>query len=265
MSDDFLAREQELLGGAFSSSGLDSAGGGGEVDFSASAFPDLDALDGNAPIPSAPSRSIPSGLGDGFGDFDAISPSSAAPATDVKVTGDADLDQFESQYPDLDGVSQSTQPSFQPAFLAQAPSQPSFQTPLYPTEAEEEEPEVIREWRTKQEEEIRQRDEASLKKKRETIAKAEQSIDDFYKDYNSKIERNVKQNKDSEVEFAAAQEAALSAGTTWSRISDLVELQNSQSKTIARAGPGTTDLARYKEILLRLKREGENAPGAGGY
>lgn len=71
--------------------------------------------------------------------------------------------------------------------------------------------------------------------------------------------------RDSEIEFASNQEAALSAGTTWSRITDLLELQNSQSKSIARAGPGTTDLTRFKEVLLRLKREGENAPGAGGY
>ena len=29
-------------------------------------------------------------------------------------------------------------------------------------------------------------------------------------------------------------------------------MQNSQSKTIARAGPNTTDLSRFKEVLLRL-------------
>jgi len=59
--------------------------------------------------------------------------------------------------------------------------------------------------------------------------------------------------------------ASLSSGTTWERICDLIELQNSQSKTIARTGAGTTDLTRFKEVLLRLKREGDAAPGAGGY
>jgi hypothetical protein len=58
---------------------------------------------------------------------------------------------------------------------------------------------------------------------------------------------------------------SLSTGTTWQRICELVELENSQSKTSARAGPGTTDLSRFKEVLLRLKREGDAAPGAGGY
>lgn len=109
MSDDFLAREQAILGGSFSPTGLDSSGG--DVDFSASAFPDLDAFDGDAPIPSASARSLSNGLGDGFGDFETI-PSMGSfngpPPTDVKVTGDADLDQFESQFPDLDVVRDAT-------------------------------------------------------------------------------------------------------------------------------------------------------------
>lgn len=105
MSDDFLAREQAILGGSFSPTGLDG-GSGGDIDFGASAFPDLDALDGNAPIP-APARSLSNGFGDGFDDFENIPslPSlNGPPPTDVKVTGDADLDEFESQFPDLDVV-----------------------------------------------------------------------------------------------------------------------------------------------------------------
>lgn len=71
--------------------------------------------------------------------------------------------------------------------------------------------------------------------------------------------------RDAEADYIASLEAALSGGTTWNRICDLVDLQNSQSKTIARAGAGTTDLTRFKEILLRLKRKGDQAPGAAGY
>ena len=59
--------------------------------------------------------------------------------------------------------------------------------------------------------------------------------------------------------------ASLSQGTTGQRICDVIELQNAQSKTIARSGPGATDLTRFKEVLLRLKREGDAAPGAAGY
>ena len=59
--------------------------------------------------------------------------------------------------------------------------------------------------------------------------------------------------------------ASLSQGTTWQRICTIIELENSQSKTIARSGPNATDLTRFKEVLLRLKREGDAAPGAAGY
>lgn len=68
-----------------------------------------------------------------------------------------------------------------------------------------------------------------------------------------------------EQEYLSSLTDSLSSGTTWSRIADLIELQNSQSKTLARAGPGTTDLTRFKEVLVRLRREGESAPGAAGY
>ena len=71
--------------------------------------------------------------------------------------------------------------------------------------------------------------------------------------------------RDSEAEYLTSLTDSLSRGTTWDRICDYVELQNSQSKTLARAGPGTTELSRYREVLLRLRREGTGAPGAAGY
>lgn len=57
----------------------------------------------------------------------------------------------------------------------------------------------------------------------------------------------------------------LAEGTTWSRVTKLIDLQNSQSKTVAKSGPGSTDLSRMKEVLLSLRREGDSAPGSAGY
>ena len=71
--------------------------------------------------------------------------------------------------------------------------------------------------------------------------------------------------RDHEAEYLSELTDKLSKGTAWERIADLIELQNSQSKTLSRTGPGTTDLTRFKEVLLRLKREGTAAPGAAGY
>ena len=54
---------------------------------------------------------------------------------------------------------------------------------------------TTRQWREAQAEQIKARDEASKQKRQETIAKAERSIDQFYEDYNSKKERNIRENK----------------------------------------------------------------------
>lgn len=72
-------------------------------------------------------------------------------------------------------------------------------------------------------------------------------------------------HRETEEEFLQHLTDSLSTGTTWERICEFVELENSQSKTLARAGTATTDLTRFKEVLLRLRREGESAPGAAGY
>ncbi|KAF9517474.1 hypothetical protein BS47DRAFT_1375629 [Hydnum rufescens UP504] len=261
MSDDFLAREAAVLGTNFSSSGAGL--GGAEIDFdrAASAFPELD-LDSDVPAVPVPSRGLESsggGLTDGFGAFEGSLPSLNGHSNhNVKVTGGDDVvHRFESEFPPVS--------NYEPPFIAQPQSRPSFQTPIYQAQVEDDEPEVIRQWRERQEEAIRRRDESSAQKKHDTIKKAEAAIDEFYKEYNSKTERTIKENKEAEAEFLSNLESSLSTGTTWSRICDIIELQNSQSKTIARAGPGTTDLTRYKEVLLRLKREGESAPGAAGY
>ena len=52
-----------------------------------------------------------------------------------------------------------------------------------------------REWREKQQEEIRARDEASKAKRQETISKAERALEDFYEDYSRKKEKNIAENK----------------------------------------------------------------------
>ena len=109
---DFLSRESELLGGSFS----DVTGGGGlssstkpediDLDAAASAFPDID-LDGDftssLPVPSANATSASSGVGaqETFS-FDSFSPvQKSAGRSDVKVTGDDEIEKFESSFPDI--------------------------------------------------------------------------------------------------------------------------------------------------------------------
>ncbi|KAI0709627.1 clathrin light chain [Fomitopsis betulina] len=264
---DFLARESELLGDEFTGTptGGSYATAGGEMDFdrAASAFPDI-SLDGTDDVPSF-TAAPPASTG-GFS-FDDFSSPPRERQTDVKVTGDDEIEKFEDQFPDIEVPSGPvSQPIFgaAPTFAPQPQPSALTSTPIL-NHVEEEEPEVIKQWRERQAEEIKARDEASKRKREETVSKAERSIDQFYEEYAAKKERNIRENKEHEEEFLAKMTDSLSDGTTWQRICDLIELQNSQSKTVARAGPGTTDLTRFKEVLLRLKREGDAAPGAAGY
>ncbi len=112
-----------------------------------------------------------------------------------------------------------TSPPPQPSFGAAPPFAPRPQpstfssTPILAQQLEEEEPQVIkyamysylmflylslclfRDWREKQADEIKARDEASKAKREETIAKAERSIDQFYEEYASKKEKAIRENK----------------------------------------------------------------------
>lgn len=95
--EDFLSRESQVLGGQFSS--------GDDIDFdrAASAFPDI-SLDGSGDIPTptlggAPVLSHQTSTSS-YADFDEFS--TPPPHNDVKVTGDDEIEQFESQFPDLD-------------------------------------------------------------------------------------------------------------------------------------------------------------------
>ncbi|KAG6886323.1 hypothetical protein C0993_006733 [Termitomyces sp. T159_Od127] len=237
-----------------------------QIDFdrAASAFPDI-SLDGDGDIPLPPqTRPVTQTTSVfSFGDLD--TPASNA----VKVTGDDELEKFENEFPDIDvGQPQPplTQPSYSGATYAPRPQPSAYtSTPILNQTIEEDEPQVIKDWREKQQAEIAAREEAAKARRQENITKAERAIDEFYENYSQKKERNIRENKDAEADYLAKLSDSLSSGTTWERICEIIELQNSQSKTIARTGAGTTDLTRYKEVLLRLKRDGDKAPGAAGY
>ncbi|CAH7686578.1 clathrin light chain [Phakopsora pachyrhizi] len=177
-----------------------------------------------------------------------------------------DLVNFQDQYPDLShDVPSSPQANGfgGPAQSLYANQSSPYATPnVYAHTQDEEESVHIKEWRKTQQEEIRQRDERSTAKREETIIAAEKAIDDFYKGYNSQKEKNIARNKEQEASYLQSRDDQLGKGTTWERIADIIELVDSRSKT---CGKSNRDLSRFKEVLLSLKREGENAPGAAGY
>ncbi|OXB35295.1 clathrin light chain [Cryptococcus neoformans] len=290
MSDDpmadFLAREKAALGddADFFANPTPSAASG--ID----AFPDLTspAVEPES-TPAKPPTPQPQGI-DAFPDID----TPAVDGTQIRVTGaagtgeDEDVMKFESAFPDLSGETGS-QLAPKPVFNALSP-QPYGASPYPPTATAaaaaprsphpsilpaptfnnilptaDEDTEPIKAWRARQAEEIQKRDESDKKRRDEMSDKAEKAIDQFYEDYNKMKEKNIRENKESEAEFLEKLQEGVAKGTAWERISDLISLENSQSKTIRPSVPGGSDLARMKEILLALRREGDKAPGAAGF
>lgn len=304
MSDDpmadFLAREKAALGDdadLFAGGQAPSAPGGLD-DFASfeTASPTTPAPTSAQP-PASSSANIDDsdGLGDmsAFPDISSGGAGGAVGNSNVRVTGaaglgeDEDREKFESSFPDLSGeVGYESAPK--PVFNALAP-QPYGASP-YPTTSatsapkspsgtgvlpaptfsntlpsSNEDSEPIKAWRAKQAEEIKARDERDRAARDAMRGKAEKAIDEFYEGYNKVKERNIRENKENEASFLEKLSEGTAKGTSWERVTALIELENSQSKTIRPSMPGGSDLARMKEILLALKREGDKAPGAAGF
>ena len=223
----------------------------------------------------------------------ALSKSHDAPAGQpVPVTSDED--HFRASYPDMDApVSgldvedaqhawEATAPRMQketlyelerdvPAPAPEAEPAPPVTEPVdvgptpFTYEALDEETEALRSWRERQADDVARREAQAERERAEAVSRAEREMDEFYDNYRVQKEKNIKKNKEDEAQFQQQRQAELAEGTTWTRITKLLDLQHSQSKTIAKGGAGSSDLTRMKDLYLRLRREGEMAPGAAGY
>lgn len=125
---------------------------------------------------------------------------------------------------------------------------------------DEDEPEVLRNWRENRDAQIAHRDEVSASKKAQTIKSAQQSIDEFYENYNNRKDKQVAQTRKEAEEFLAGREDTTSGGTSWERIAKLVDLSGKGSG----GGASGTAKARMRELLISLRKD-EKAPGATGY
>ncbi|AEO63270.1 a7854a04-24a9-446c-b526-97c9e27bcf29 [Thermothielavioides terrestris] len=163
---------------------------------------------------------------------------------------------FESQFPDISSRNESVAPG---GTTITGPSV-SYNSGYRPYAEEEEEPEVIKNWREKRDAQIAKRAEQFAQQRAETIREAQQNIDDFYENYNNKKEKMIAQTRKEAEQFLASREDTTSGGTSWERISKIVDVSGKGAKGGA-AGSGKE---RFRELLMSLRKD-ENAPGASGY
>ncbi|TQS33874.1 hypothetical protein Golomagni_05768 [Golovinomyces magnicellulatus] len=166
---------------------------------------------------------------------------------------------FESQFPDL-----ATQPAGIPGGAPgtgpiTAPSV-SYNSGYQSYAADEEEPDVIKEWRSKRDAQIEKRTQQFASQREETIKEAQKNIDDFYENYNSKKDKGIAQTRKDAEKFLADREDSVSGGTSWDRIAKLVDVSGKGTQGGA-AGSGKE---RFREMLTGLRKD-EKAPGATGY
>jgi hypothetical protein len=107
---------------------------------------------------------------------------------------------------------------------------------------------------------LQERAEKSAAKQEETVKQAQQNIDDFYDNYNSKKEKSIAQTRRDAEEFLANREDTAAGGTSWERIAKLVDLSGKGVK----GGASGTGKEKFRELLLSLRKD-EKAPGATGY
>ncbi|KAL2162775.1 hypothetical protein VTH06DRAFT_6611 [Thermothelomyces fergusii] len=163
---------------------------------------------------------------------------------------------FESQFPDITGSNEGVAPG---GTVTGGPSI-TYNSGFKTSADEEEEPEVIREWREKRDAQIAKRAEQFARQREETIREAQRNIDDFYENYNNKKEKMIAQTRKEAEQFLASREDTTSGGTSWERIAKLVDVSGKGAKGGA-AGSGKE---RFRELLVSLRKD-ERAPGATGY
>ncbi|EHL01982.1 hypothetical protein GLAREA_04773 [Glarea lozoyensis ATCC 20868] len=163
--------------------------------------------------------------------------------------GNEDMD-FESSFPAIDTQNDAVAPGGTITSNYQSSYQPSTSEP---------EPEVITQWRERRDLQLQARTEKSEEKKAETIKDAQQNIDDFYENYNSKKEKMLAQSRKDAEEFLESREDTSAGGTSWERIAKLVDLSGKGAK----GGASGTGKEKFRELLLSLKKD-EKAPGSTG-
>lgn len=183
----------------------------------------------------------------------------SAPTNGHNNTMDGDMmGDFESSFPAVDTQNNAVAPggTITGSTLPYHPP-----TSTYGASAENEtEPAPIREWRERRALQLQHRDEISASKKAETVKAAQEAIDEFYDNYNNRKDKQIAQTRKEAEEFLAKREDTTSGGTSWERISKLVDLSGKGSA----GGAAGTGKARMRELLVSLRKD-EKAPGATGY
>ncbi|KAI9716390.1 MAG: hypothetical protein M1828_000379 [Chrysothrix sp. TS-e1954] len=171
-----------------------------------------------------------------------------------RTNGTSDeMNKFQNSYPPVSSRNNSMAPGGTTTSSTNRAFSPAPPTSAVPPE---EEPSVIKEWRERRSHAIDSREEAAGGRKEETVKNAQQAIDEFYENYNQKKEKQLVQTRKEAEEFLAKREDTTAGGTSWERISKLVDVRGAKG--------GAVGKEKFRDLLVGLTKDKE-APGAKGY
>jgi len=112
-----------------------------------------------------------------------------------------------------------------------------------------EEPEFLKQWKVDQEERLKKKDEDEEVMKEKLRLQARQELEDWYKRYESQLEKTKEDNREAESDFVAEVGGMnhIEPGSEWERVSKHCDFS-------AKAPGHTKDVSRMRSILLQLKQ-----------
>lgn len=171
---------------------------------------------------------------------------------------DDDINDFKEQFPEVDDSEPQPEKS-QPEDDTEEEEFEGFESSSTNTnKLIQGESEPLKDWKQRRDLEIEEREKANSKKKEDIVNKAQETIDDFYDNYNNKREQHSKEVLKEQEQFLEKRDSFLKNGTLWDRVNELI------GEVGELPADETRDKTRFKGLLTKLKGK-ETVPGAGGY
>jgi len=112
---------------------------------------------------------------------------------------------------------------------------------------DKEEPEHMRKWKEEQQQRLMKKDEEESAAMEELKVKAKQELEDWYKRYETQLEKTKSSNREEETKYEIGEMNGIEPGTEWERVSKHCDFSSK--------APGhTKDVSRMRSILLQLKQ-----------
>lgn len=178
-------------------------------------------------------------------------------------------DNFESDFPAVEVATEVDEDDFddfsEPNTATEAISNVSIETPKpdfnivnHFENLNLDESEHIKSWKAKRAAEIEKKEESFERKKKDTLAEAEKSLDAFYETYNSKKEDALKEAKEAQEKFIADRDIDRTNTSVWDSAIEILALDKNASSV---DDDLYRDKTRFKDILLALKGK-TSVPGS---